>query len=106
MDFGRDRIIQDVRALLLELKKEHDIKAAFLFGSHARGTSAGYSDIDVAVVLGSFKDGSPFDERFDIFHEVQQRNSLIEVVCLSEIEFNKGEEMLVRHIKREGIRII
>ncbi len=106
MDHRQDIIVQDLRELLLELRQRHDIRAAFLFGSHARGSVTKYSDIDVAIILGSFRNGSPFDERFEIFHEVQERNSLIEVVCFTEVEFDQGEGTLVRYIKREGVRIV
>ncbi len=102
----RNEVIRDLELLLQQLKQEHDIRAAFLFGSYARGNPKEDSDIDVAVVLGTFRDGSPFDERFEIFHEVQQRNSLVEVICFTQEEFDKGEATLVRYIKREGIRIL
>ena len=106
-------LIEDVRNLLLRLEKEHDIKEAYLFGSYARGNPKEYSDVDIALVLGSFRvgihpfgNGSPFDETFEIFHEVQRYNSLFEVVCLREEEFSKGDTTLSRHIKREGIKIL
>lgn len=102
----RDQILSDLKSLILELKKRHDIRGAYLFGSYARNNPTRYSDVDVAIVLGTFRDGSPMDERFEIFHEVQQHNSLFEVVCLTEKEFTDGEMLLVRHIRREGIRIL
>ena len=106
MAYSRDQIISDLKNLVLELKKRHDIRAAYLFGSHARGNPGRYSDVDIAIVLGPYRDGSPMDERFEIFHEVQQRNSLFEVLCLTEDEFKNGEMLIVRHIKNEGIRIL
>ena len=81
MGLAKDEIIKEVKNLLLELKKRYDIKEAYLFGSYARGSPKEYSDVDIALVLGSIGDGSPFDETFEIFHEVQQHNSLFEVVC-------------------------
>ena len=76
--------IEAVRKLLQELARKHDIKSAYIFGSYARGNPGLNSDIDIAVVLGSVRDGSPFDERFQIFHEVQQYNSLYETICFLE----------------------
>jgi predicted nucleotidyltransferase len=102
----KDEIIEDVKVLLFELRKRYDIKEAYLFGSYARGNPKECSDVDIALVLGSFRDGSPFDETFEIFHEVQRHNSLLEVVCLREEEFSKGDTTLSRHIKSEGIRIL
>jgi predicted nucleotidyltransferase len=102
----RDEIVVQLQKLFLELKRKHDIRAAYLFGSFARGSQRDYSDVDIAVVLGSFRNGSPFDERFEIFHEVQQHNALFEVVCVGEKEFEADEGMLIRLIKREGLRIL
>lgn len=106
MDREKDVILKDIKNVLVELAKEHDIKAAYVFGSYARGNPSEQSDVDVALVLGSIRDGSPFDERFEIFHKIQKHNSLYEVVCFREDEFAKGDEELVRRIWREGIRIL
>jgi len=106
MAYARDQVVDEVRKIIFELGKEHDIRAAYLFGSHARGTAKEYSDIDVAIILGRFRNGGPFDERFDIFHQVQQRNSLVEVVCFTEEEFDHEAAPVVRFIKNEGIRIV
>ncbi len=102
----RNQIISALKHLVLDLKKSHDIREAYLYGSYARNNPTRYSDVDIALVLGTFRDGSPMDERFEIFHEVQQHNSQFEVLCLTEEEFNDGDMPIVRHIKREGIRIL
>lgn len=106
MALTKDQIIKDIRDLLLQLREKHDIKGAYLFGSYARGNPSTHSDVDVAVVVGSLRDGSPFDESFEIFHEVQQYNSLFEVVCFREDEFVKEDTVLLEHIRREGIKIL
>jgi len=106
MAYSREQVVDEVRKIILDLGKDHDIKGAYLFGSHARGIPKEYSDIDVAVILGRFRNGGPFDERFDIFHQVQKRNSLIEVVCFTEEEFDHEDAPVVRFIKNEGIRIL
>jgi predicted nucleotidyltransferase len=103
---ARDQIIEGLKAVLEEIKGRHDIKEAYLFGSYARGNPEKHSDVDVAVVLGSFRNGSLFDERFEIFHEFQERSSLFEVVCISEDDFRRGETTIVRIIKREGIKLL
>lgn len=106
MALAKEYIVRELRDILLELKKTHDIRRAYLFGSYARNTPKEYSDIDVAIILGTFRDGGPMDERFEIFHEVQERNALYEVVCLTEEELAEGELALVQHIKREGIPVL
>ena len=106
MAYTRDEVVSELKDLLLKLRKTHDIREAYLFGSYAKNNPSKNSDVDVALVLGNFSNGSPMDERFEIFHEVQQHNSLFEVVCLTEKEFQEAEMLLVRHIKQEGIRIL
>ena len=106
MAYTRDQILSDLKTLVLELKERHDIRGAYLFGSYARNNPTQYSDVDVAIVIGTYRDGGQMDERFEIFHEVQQRNSLVEVVCLTEEEFTRGEISLVWHIKEAGISIL
>ena len=106
MDRTKDALLDDLKTVLLRLAKEHDVRAAYVFGSYATGSPGEHSDVDVAIVLGRIRDGSPFDERFEIFHELQQHNSLFEVVCFQETEFTKGDEELIRRIEREGIRIL
>ncbi len=106
MDRTKNALLDDLKTVLLRLAKEHDVRAAYVFGSYAMGSPGEHSDVDVAIVLGRIRDGSPFDERFEIFHELQQHNSLFEVVCFQEAEFAKGDEELIRRIEREGIRIL
>ena len=49
---------------------------------------------------------SPFDENFKIFHVAQKYNSLLEVVCFVQEEFDQDGGSLVRLIKKEGIRLV
>ncbi len=105
MGYTKDEIKVNARNIILSLIKNHSIKAAYIFGSYSKGNATEYSDIDVAVVLDKIRNGSPFNEAFEIFHEVQKQNSLYEVVCFSETEFINEEDYLIRHIKKEGIKI-
>lgn len=67
-----------------------------------------YSDIDLAIVLGSSEKSlpPPFDESFNIFHEAQKYKSLLEVVCFKKEEFDRGGGALARQIKKEGIKLV
>ena len=105
MDSARDEIITNARDIVYNLIRKHSIKAAYIFGSFSKGEITKHSDVDVALVLDKIRNGSPFNEAFEIFHEVQKQNSLIEVVCFSETEFFNEEEEVVKHIKRNGIKI-
>jgi predicted nucleotidyltransferase len=104
----KDEVIKMINQFLDRVRQHHDVRAAYLFGSFAKRTDKEYSDVDLAIVLSS-KDisaESPFEEEFRIFHEAQEFNSLLEVVCLGQDEFDRNGGALVQRIKKEGIRII
>jgi predicted nucleotidyltransferase len=105
MVYTKDELINNARNIIDQLSKKHRIKAAYIFGSYSKGNASEYSDIDVAVVLDKIRNGSPFNEAFEIFHEVQKQNSLFEVVCFSENEFFNEELDTIKHIKKDGIKI-
>ncbi len=79
---------------------------AYLFGSFAKGTPAEYSDVDLAIVLGgsSRLEESLFDDQFMIFHEAQEFNSRLEVVCFPQEEFDQDCGALAERVKKEGIK--
>lgn len=105
MDYTKDQIINTARNIINLISEKHTINAAYIFGSYSKGNFSEYSDVDIAVVLDKIRNGSPFNEAFEIFHEVQQQNSLFEVVCFSVTEFIKEEQEIIKHIKRDGIKI-
>ena len=85
-----------------------DIDAAYLFGSFASGESKPYSDIDLAVVLRALKEpeSSLYGEEFEIFHEAQKYNSLIEVVCFRTDRFDRGNDPIVEEMKTAGVKVL
>jgi predicted nucleotidyltransferase len=108
MALSKDEVIKMANGFLELLRQTHDVRQAYLFGSFAKGTAKDYSDVDLAIVLGSLdiSEESPFDEDFKIFHEAQKYNSLLEVVCFVQEEFDRDGGSLVRLIKKEGIRLV
>ena len=108
MALSKDEVIKIATGFLEILRREHDVRQAYLFGSFAKGTARDYSDVDLAVVLGVLdpSEDSLFDEKFRIFHEAQQYNSLLEVVCFLQEEFDRDGGALVKLIKKEGVRLI
>ena len=108
MALSKDEVIKRANPLLELLRRRHDIRAAYLFGSFATGTAKDFSDIDLAVVVKSLKrsEDSPYDEAFQIFHEAQEYNSLFEVVCFEQDEFDRDGGTLVKKIKKEGIKLL
>jgi predicted nucleotidyltransferase len=108
MALSKDEVINIVKGFLSSSCQKHNIRHAYIFGSFAKGTAKDYSDIDLAIILEtlSSSEESPFDEDFEIFHEAQQYNSLLEVVCFLQDVFDRDGGTLIKRIKKEGIRII
>lgn len=108
MALSKNEAIKISKDFLVACSQKHDIRRAYLFGSFARGAVSEYSDIDLAVILGNTRasEDSPYDEDFEIFHEAQQHNSLIEVICFSENDFEQEGSALARRIKKEGIMVM
>jgi predicted nucleotidyltransferase len=108
MALSKDEVIQMAKEFLDRVRQKYDVRDAYLFGSFAKGTPGEYSDVDLAVVLG----GSPrfeeslFDEQFMIFHEAQEFNSRLEVVCFPKEEFDRDGGTLARRVKKEGIKLL
>jgi predicted nucleotidyltransferase len=109
MALSKDEVIRIVNGFLELARHKHDVRQAYLFGSFAKGTAREYSDVDLAIVLGSINlsEEPPFDENFKIFHEAQEYNSLLEVVSFRQEEFDQEDGgSLLKHIKKEGIRLV
>jgi predicted nucleotidyltransferase len=108
MALSKDEVIRIANGFLETIRDKHDVRQAYIFGSFAKGTAKAYSDVDLAVVLASsdLSEESLFDENFRIFHEAQEYNSLLEVVCFRQEEFDQDGGAIVKKIKKEGIRLI
>ena len=108
MALSKDEVMKIVNGFLELSRQKHDVRQAYLFGSFAKGSGKEYSDVDLAIVLGSrgSSEESPFDENFRIFHEAQGYNSLLEVVCFQQEEIDQDGGSLVKHIKKEGMRLV
>ena len=106
MAFTKDEAIATARECVRRLAVHHDIREAFLFGSCATGNHRDSSDIDVAVVLGERTvQGNSATEQFEVFHEAQEFNCLVEVVSFLHDEFVREEGPVIRRIREDGIRI-
>lgn len=106
MAYTKDGAIELAKSFLKKAAKRYPIQSAFLFGSYARGTQRDYSDIDIAIVLGKIMQPHKYrEETFELFHEAQEYNSLLEILCFREDEFEEDGEAIVSQIKKEGIKI-
>lgn len=106
MAHAKDKAIELAKAFLKQASKRHPILSAYLFGSYSKGAQSDYSDIDIAVVLENATQGQRYyEETFEIFHEAQEYNSLLEVLCFREDEFERDGGAIIAKIKKEGLRI-
>ncbi|MFH0775120.1 MAG: nucleotidyltransferase domain-containing protein [bacterium] len=105
MAYTKDKAIELANSFLWQVSKKYPIRLAYLFGSYAKGNQCEYSDIDIAVVLGRVEQDRYYEESFEIFHEAQEYNSLLEILCFKEDEFEKDGGTIISKIKKEGIRI-
>ncbi|HHT9126306.1 MAG TPA: nucleotidyltransferase domain-containing protein [Candidatus Brocadiia bacterium] len=106
MAYTQDEAIELAKSFLKQTSKRHLIRFAYLFGSYARGTQKEYSDIDIAVIIRKTNQTKNYyEETFEIFHEAQEYNSLLEILCFREDEFESNGGMIVAQIKKEGIKI-
>jgi predicted nucleotidyltransferase len=108
MALSKDEVIHMAKKFLDQVRRKYDVRDAYLFGSFAKGTPADHSDVDLAVILGtpSQSGDSLYDEPFMIFHEAQEFNSRLEVVCFPQEEFDQDGGDLARRIKKEGIKLL
>ena len=108
MALPKDEVIKIANGFIERIRKKHDVRQVYLFGSFATDMAKDHSDADVAIVLGSLasSEDSPFSEDFEIFHEAQKYNSLLETVCFVEEEFDRNDSILIKKIKKEGVRLI
>ncbi len=107
MALSKDEVIKIAREFIDRIRQTHDVRQAYLFGSYAKDAAKDYSDVDLAIVLGTFgvANESLFDESFEIFHAAQKYNSLLEVICFTQAEFDQDGGSLAHLIKKEGIRL-
>lgn len=49
-------IMKTIQKYIEKIKEHYEIEAIILFGSYAKGTQNGDSDIDIAIISSDFKD--------------------------------------------------
>ena len=104
MALSKDEV-RALESIFSQCSSKHDVKGAYLFGSFAKGNTGEYSDIDLAIITGSLRrsEDALSDEDFEIFHEAQEYDSRLEVVCFTEEGFSRDSSSLIKRIKKEGI---
>ena len=101
----RNAAIETARNYARDIEK-HGVflRAAFLYGSFAKGTQHEWSDIDVALVADDFT-GLPEDHyRFPYMGGIDKNYTLIETKTYPTDYFNQGDPF-IEEIIHTGIKI-
>ncbi|NIM17199.1 MAG: nucleotidyltransferase domain-containing protein [Candidatus Aminicenantes bacterium] len=101
----------DIKIIIDEFKKEirkiygNRLVKVILYGSWARGTGTGDSDIDLMVVLkGKISPGKEIDRMIDCITDLNLKyDTLISVVPVSLEEYGVTNSPLLLNVRREGI---
>ena len=101
----------NIKRLLAELKKGltelygQRLKAVYLFGSYARGDYDANSDLDVMIVLGTYK--SYWEELVrseELASDLSlEHNVTVSRTIMTEEKWKKGDLPVLRNVRAEGI---
>lgn len=94
--------INEIKRRITPVFKKYDVKAAFLFGSYARGTATNNSDIDIRVdTTGSSKLLGIFAESellIDLENALEKKVDMITMLPIKSLKFKANlwrEEKLI-----------
>jgi uncharacterized protein len=86
-----------LQQLCAALQPDNAIVAVYLFGSCARGTATGVSDVDIAILFHSSIDESQFfDLRLDLIARIMAvlRTETLDVVVLNQVPLHLAHEVI------------
>jgi len=95
---------ESLERFLQEVKQYYSISAAYLYGSHAKGTASLWSDIDVALISQDFSTDL-FEDRVTLMRLAAFVDERIEPYPFPEEMFNK-DNPLASEIQQHGLRLI
>ena len=104
MDKRNDDVKKIVRIFLDELGKQYKIDQAYIFGSHAKGTSNYWSDIDIAVISSDFSEDL-YKERLALMKLAVSIDDRIEPRPFDRESFDENDP-LVEEIQKYGIQLV
>jgi predicted nucleotidyltransferase len=99
-----DDLEKIIRIFLDEIQKTYRLDSAYLFGSHAKGTSNRWSDIDLAVVSPDFSEDL-YEERLALMRLAVEIDDRIEPKPFRPDMFTPNEP-LVGEIQKHGLKLI
>ncbi len=103
MAASKESIIRDIKRYIAELNKNGiPIQRALLFGSWAKGTGRGESDVDIALISDVFT-GDRFEDRRKIVPLRRKINTRIEPMPFDPQTFDSGGNLVDEIIKHGEI---
>ena len=99
-----DALEKIIRNFLDEIRKTYQVDSAYLFGSHAKGTSNQWSDIDLAIVSPDFSEDL-YEERLILMRLAAEIDDRIEPKPFRPERFS-AIEPLVDEIQKHGLKLI
>ena len=100
----KDDLEKVIRIFLDEIRKTYRLDSAYLFGSHAKGTSNQWSDIDLAVVSPDFSEDL-YEELLALMRLAAEIDDRIEPRPFRPDMFTPNEP-LVEEIQKHGLKLI
>lgn len=98
----RDEALGLVRKYKQVISPRFDVEPqVYMFGSYSNGTPNKWSDIDVAVILPTFKKNDWLEQSANLWHDVDKVSLLIEPVLMAQDE----NTLLYRDVIRTGIAV-
>jgi predicted nucleotidyltransferase len=104
---------EDVRKIIKIFKQRlkrlygERLTAMYLFGSYARGDSEEGSDLDILVVLNTFRfHSSEIGRTADLVSDLSLEYLItVSPMFMRERDWRLGKKPLLRNVKREGIKL-
>ncbi|MEJ5308390.1 MAG: nucleotidyltransferase domain-containing protein [Anaerolineae bacterium] len=97
-------IKESILQFLSLVRESSHIEAAYLYGSHVRGTANQWSDIDIAIVSPDFTEDK-FAALVALLRLAAQIDTRIEPVPFAPTDFDP-DNPLVSEIQRTGIALV
>ena len=94
---------ESIRRFVAEVKRQHDVQAIYLFGSHVTGNTHKWSDIDLLVVSPDFG-ADRLEARLGLMRIARHIDNRIEPHPLAPKDFNINNH-LAYEVQRAGVRI-
>ena len=101
-----DPAIMDIVKKYAEVILEnYEVKAIILFGSYAKGTNHGDSDIDIAIITDDLKYPDKFEEELNLMWLRRNIDYRIEPHLIEVNDYDNVETPFIQEVIETGIKV-